>query len=70
MEQWYTPFNLLLFPILVLIGSCIALLFLSALYEGLKIFRARLMHTHTRAERQTDQGKDAVHFEEPRQGCR
>ena len=27
----------------VLVGSCIAVLFVSLLYEGLKIFRARLI---------------------------
>ncbi|KAL9988250.1 hypothetical protein ACROYT_G002674 [Oculina patagonica] len=54
----------------VLVGSCIAVFFLSALYEGLKIFRARLMNMHTRASRQTDQEKDAVHIIGPRQGCR
>ncbi|PFX23956.1 high affinity copper uptake protein 1-like [Stylophora pistillata] len=54
----------------VLIGSCIAVFFLAVLYEGLKIFRMRLMHTHGRYVRESNQGKDVTHYWETRRGCR
>jgi len=53
----------------VLVGSCIAVLLLSALYEGLKIFRARIMAMHARKERLTVK-EDAVYYTVPKQGCR
>lgn len=37
----------------VLVGSCIAILFVSLLYEGLKIFRAKLMHMGNRSAQPT-----------------
>jgi len=56
-------------PLPVLVGSCIAVLVLSALYEGLKIFRARIMAMHARKERVTVK-EDAVYYTVPKQGCR
>ncbi|KAJ7339568.1 hypothetical protein OS493_005969 [Desmophyllum pertusum] len=54
----------------VLVGSCIAVLFVSALYEGLKIFRGRLMNMHTGMEQETEHETDAVHIMRSHQGCR
>lgn len=53
----------------VLVGSCIAVLLLSALYEGLKIFRVKLMNMHARKEREPGK-EDAVYITKRQQGCR
>ncbi|XP_027057528.1 high affinity copper uptake protein 1-like isoform X2 [Pocillopora damicornis] len=44
--------------------------FLAVLYEGLKIFRTRLMHTHSRDARESSRGKDITYCGKTRRGCR
>ena len=68
-ERCHAPFDVFFSPISVLVGSCIAVLVLSALYEGMKIFRAKLMNMHARKKREI--GKEhAVYSTVPKQGCR
>jgi len=53
----------------VLVGSCIVMVILSALYEGLKIFRAKLMNMHARKERETRK-EEAAYITKPQHCCR
>lgn len=46
-QVWTDILLLMLFTISVLIGSCIGVLFVSLLYEGLKLYRAKMMHRRT-----------------------
>lgn len=53
----------------VLVGSCIAVLFASILYEGLKIFRARLMDKRKIMAKQIEQEASTVQISGPRRDC-
>ena len=54
----------------MLVGSCIGVLLVSLLYEGLKIFRAKLMQMHSRMEKQAGQGNGVVKMSGVCHDCR
>lgn len=61
--------HIILLTISVLVASCIGVLLVSLLYEGLKIFRAKLMQMH-RMEKQAGQGNGVVKISGVCRDCR